>query len=197
MTKPATATPRESVTFRPCTDDDVPFLRHLYGTTREDELRPVPWTDEEKRGFLDMQFAAQKAHYEEHYPGCAFLVIELEGRPIGRLYVDRGEEDIRIVDITLVPEIRGRGIGGMLMAELLAEGQATKKSVSIHVEHDNPAQRLYQRLGFTHVDTYGVYHLLEWRSNQEGAASAAPQPGAIGDCSPRRDRKGSSWTSPR
>ena len=142
MTKPATATPRESITFRPCTDDDVPFLRHLYGTTREDELRPVPWTDEEKRGFLDMQFAAQKAHYEEHYPGCAFLVIELEGRPIGRLYVDRGEEDIRIVDITLVPEIRGRGIGGMLMAELLAEGQATKKSVSIHVEHDNPAQRL-------------------------------------------------------
>jgi ribosomal protein S18 acetylase RimI-like enzyme len=163
MTNAVTAPTRQSIRFRPCVELDVPFLRYLYGTTRENELRPVPWTDEQKRWFIDQQFSAQKAHYEEHYPGCAFLVVELDGRPIGRLYVDRGAEDIRIVDITLVPELRGRGIGGMLMAELLAEGQAAGKSVSIHVEHDNPAQHLYHRLGFRHVDTYGVYHLLEWR----------------------------------
>jgi ribosomal protein S18 acetylase RimI-like enzyme len=153
---------RSSICFRPAIESDLPFLRHLYGTTREDELRLVPWTPEQKSAFLDMQFIAQKTHYERHYPDCEFLVIELEGRPIGRLYVDRGD-DIRITDIALLPDFRGRGIGRMLMEEILAEGRSTGKSVSIHVEHDNPARRLYDRLGFQHVDTNGVYHLMEWR----------------------------------
>ena len=160
MDLPAPA--RSSISFRPSTASDIPFLRHLYGTTREDELRPVPWTSEQKSAFLDMQFVAQKTHYEQQYPDCAFLLIELDGRPIGRLYVDRGE-DIRITDIALLPEFRGRGIGRMLMEEILDEGRSTGKSVSIHVEHDNPALRLYDRLGFQHVDTNGVYHLMEWR----------------------------------
>jgi ribosomal protein S18 acetylase RimI-like enzyme len=154
--------PRSSIAFRRCTDADVPFLRHLYATTREEELRPVPWSDQQKREFLEMQFAAQKAHYEAFFPDCDFLVIELEGAPIGRLYVDRGD-DIRITDIALLPEFRRRGIGRMLIEEILAEGQSTGKSVSIHVEHYNPARHLYDRLGFRHVETNGVYHLLEWR----------------------------------
>jgi ribosomal protein S18 acetylase RimI-like enzyme len=110
--------PRRAIAFRRCTDADVPFLRHLYGTTRDEELRLVPWTDDEKRQFLDMQFAAQKAHYEGHYPECEFLVIEFDGVAIGRLYIDRGDDDIRIADIALLPEFRGRGIGRRLMEEI-------------------------------------------------------------------------------
>ena len=125
-------------------------------------MRVVPWTLEQKAAFLDMQFHAQATHYREFYPQCEFLVIELEGRPIGRLYIDRGDEDIRITDIALLPEFRGRGIGRMLMDEILAEGRDTRKRVTIYVEHDNPARRLYDRLGFRHVDTNGVYHLMEW-----------------------------------
>lgn len=126
-------------------------------------MRLVPWTSEQKSAFLDMQFTAQKLHYEQYYSDCEFLVIEVEGNPIGRLYIDRGDEDIRIIDIALLPEVRGRGIGRVLIGEILEEGQATRKRVSIHVEHDNPARRLYDRLGFQHVDTNGVYHLMEWR----------------------------------
>lgn len=159
--------PRSAIAFRRCTDTDVPFLRHLYGTTREEELRLVPWTDEQKRQFLDMQFAAQKAHYEQHYPDCEFLVIEIDQAPIGRFYVDRGDDDIRITDIALLPEFQGRGIGRMLMEEILEEGRATAKRVTIHVEHYNPALRLYDRLGFRHVDTNGVYHLMEWSADHQ------------------------------
>jgi ribosomal protein S18 acetylase RimI-like enzyme len=166
----ATALRRDSIALRPCADADAAFLRHLYGTTREDEMRRVPWTDEEKRRFLDMQFTAQKTHYEEYYPDCEFLVIELDRQPVGRLYVDRGEEDIRITDIALLPEFRGRGIGRVLMEEILAEGWCTGKAVTIHVEHDNPARRLYGRLGFRHVHTNGVYHLMEWRAPRSGRA---------------------------
>ncbi len=156
--------PRSSITFRPCVDADLPFLRHLYGTTREEELRPVPWTDQQKRQFLDMQFLAQKQHYEQHYPDCEFLVIQMDEAPVGRLYIDRGD-DIRITDIALLPEFRGQGIGRMLMEEILEEGRSAGKRVTIHVEQDNPARRLYDRLGFQHVDTNGVYHLLEWSAS--------------------------------
>ena len=132
---------RSAIAFRAAVDSDVPFLRHLYGTTREREMQLVPWTPEQKAAFLDMQFIAQKTHYEEYYPECEFLVIEMEQAPIGRLYIDRADDDIRITDIALLPEFRGRGIGRMLMEEILDEGRATRKRVTIHVEHDNPARR--------------------------------------------------------
>jgi len=129
-------------------------------------MRLVPWTDEQKAAFLDMQFTAQKTHYEQYYPDCAFMVIEMGQAAIGRLYIDRDDEDIRITDIALLPEFRGRGIGRMLMEEILEEGRATQKRVTIHVEQDNPARHLYDRLGFRHVDTNGVYHLMEWSAEQ-------------------------------
>lgn len=153
---------RDSIRFRATTPDDVPFLRQVYGSTREEEMRQVPWNADEKTAFVDMQFAAQKSHYETFYPQCDFQVIELAGKPIGRLYVDRGDTDIEIVDIALLPEYRGRGIGKMLLEEILEEGRASGKDVSIYVEHYNPARHLYDRLGFQHVDTNGVYHRMLW-----------------------------------
>jgi ribosomal protein S18 acetylase RimI-like enzyme len=158
-----TTVPRDAVRYRPATPDDVPFLRYLYATTREDEMNRVPWTDEQKAQFLDMQFNAQKAHYEDAYPDCQFLVIEHDRKSIGRLYIDRGPKDIEIVDIALLPHYRGRGLGRILLEEIIAEGRESGKAVTIYVEHYNPARHLYDRLGFEHVDTNGVYHHLVWR----------------------------------
>jgi ribosomal protein S18 acetylase RimI-like enzyme len=154
--------PREAIRFRPATPDDVPFLRYLYGTTREDEMLRLAWTEEQKSEFLDMQFSAQKRHYEEFYAECEFLVIELEGERIGRLYIDRGETIIEIVDIALLPHHRGRGIGRVLLEEIIEEGRTSGRKVRIYVEHYNPARHLYDRLDFRHIDTNGVYHLMEW-----------------------------------
>jgi ribosomal protein S18 acetylase RimI-like enzyme len=153
---------RDAITYRPATPADVPFLRYLYGTTREDEIRMVPWSDEQKAQFLDMQFNAQKRHYEEFYPQCEFLVMEADGKAVGRLYIDRRTDDIEIIDIALLPEYRGHGIGGVLLEEILAEGRETKRRVQIYVENFNPARHLYDRLGFRHIDTNGVYHLMQW-----------------------------------
>jgi len=156
--------PRDAITFRPCTPEDVPFLRHLYASTREDELRNVfQWTDEQKSVFLDMQFDAQKKHYDEFYADADFLVIELEGEPIGRLYIFRDAVVIEIVDIAILPAYRGRGIGRVLLEEIIAEGASTKRRVEIYVEHNNPARHLYDRLGFEHIDTNGVYHRMVWK----------------------------------
>ena len=156
------AIPRDAIRYRPETSADQPFLRYLYGTTREEEMRRAPWTDEQRSQFLDQQFQAQHSHYEDAYPDCQFLVIEMEGEPAGRLYIDRGPNDIEIVDIALLPRCRGRGIGRVLLQEILDEGQATGKRVVIYVESFNPARHLYDRLGFEHVDDNGVYHHLIW-----------------------------------
>ena len=150
----------ESIDLRPVTDADEAFLRELYGSTRAEELAPVPWTDEQKNAFLDMQFRAQSIHYAKHYGDGEFLMIEDRGKPIGRLLLHRSPEEIRVIDISLMPEHRGRGIGTRLLRDVLSEGEASNRRVSIYVEQFNPAKRLYERLGFRYVETTGVYDLM-------------------------------------
>lgn len=152
-----------AVRLRPETADDLPFLRDLYASTRLDELAPVPWSAADKRAFLDQQFEAQRRFYREQFPDTAFDVIEVDGEPAGRLYVDRRPGEIRVVDIALLPAWRGRGIGSGLLRQLMDEAAGQRRPLRIHVEKNNPAYRLYQRLGFTVLEDKGVYDLLEWR----------------------------------
>jgi ribosomal protein S18 acetylase RimI-like enzyme len=121
----------------------------------------VPWDDTAKEAFLRMQFSAQYAYYREQMPDASYQVVLLDGEPVGRLYVDRREDEIRIVDIALLPEHRRQGLGTTLLRELLGEADATGKRLTIHVERFNPALRLYERLGFVQVKDEGVYVLLE------------------------------------
>ena len=67
------------------------------------------------------------------------------------------------MDIALLPEHRGAGIGSAVLRGLLAEAAAAGKPVRIHVERLNPARRLYERLGFAPIEDKGVYYLMEWR----------------------------------
>jgi ribosomal protein S18 acetylase RimI-like enzyme len=121
----------------------------------------VPWSPAEKEAFLRMQFHAQSTWYREQYEGATFDVIVVDGEPAGRLYVRRGAEEIRIIDIALLPEHRGNGVGTSLLRDLLAEADASGKSTTIHVEKHNPALRLYERLGFAVAGDRGVYLFLE------------------------------------
>jgi GNAT superfamily N-acetyltransferase len=97
--------------LRPETDDDIPFLMRLYASTREEELALAPWPPEQKQAFLAGQFEAQRRHYRSHIDGCAFDVIEHNGVPAGRLYLDVRQTRLHVVDIALMPEWRGRGVG--------------------------------------------------------------------------------------
>ena len=151
------------VELRPRRDDDRDFLARLYAGTRADEMALLDWSSEEKEAFLAMQFEAQTHHYDEHYSDAEFLMIEREGRPVGRLYLHRRDDEIRIVDIALLPEERRGGIGGRLLQQVLDEAAETGQMVRIHVEQNNPAMSLYNRLGFRKIDDLGVYHLMEWK----------------------------------
>jgi ribosomal protein S18 acetylase RimI-like enzyme len=150
-----------AVELRPATDADLPFLARVYASTRAEELAPLPWTDEQRRAFLAHQFAAQSADYARNYPDASYDVVVVDGDPAGRLILDRGERELHIVDIALLPEHRGRGIGTRLLRPLLEEADREDLTVAIYVESSNRALSLYRRLGFAAVGDTGVYFRME------------------------------------
>ena len=146
---------------RPMTDDDLPFVAALYASTREEEVAQTGWPAEQQRAFLAQQHEAQHRHYRTHYPETDWLIVELGGEAIGRLYLAEWERAFSVIDISLVPAARGRGYGGALLTDILAAADAAGKDVTIYVEKHNPALRLYLRLGFGPVKDEGVYLELE------------------------------------
>jgi ribosomal protein S18 acetylase RimI-like enzyme len=147
--------------LRPIRESDQPFLRDLYGSTREEELQQTGWSQEELDKFIDFQHNAQHTHYMREYSKAQFDIILADGEKVGRLYVDRRKDEIRIVDIALLTRHRGKGWGSYYLLQLLEEGRQKNQPVRIHVEHNNPALNLYKRLGFKQMDTNGVYLLME------------------------------------
>ncbi len=145
------------------TAGDRPFLVALYRSTREPELALTDWDEPTRAAFVEQQFTAQDAHYRANYPGATLDVVEVDDEPAGRLYVHRGERDIRIMDIALARAFRGRGIGTALLRRLMAEADASGRVLSIHVEAQNQARALYARLGFEPAGDQGVYVLMERR----------------------------------
>lgn len=164
--------PEHSLSFRPAEDGDLEFLFGVYASTRQEELAAVSWSAAEKEAFLRQQFSAQHQFYHEHYPGASFQVVLVDGEPAGRLYVDRWSREHRIVEVALLPEFRGGGLGTALLRRVIAEADEAGKPVSIHVEVFNPARRLYERLGFVQVADRGVHVLME-RPVTAGAAGTA------------------------
>jgi ribosomal protein S18 acetylase RimI-like enzyme len=148
--------------LRPETDGNLPFLLRLYASTREDELKAVPWSAEQKQAFLESQFAAQRHHYRAYIPACSFELITLAGEPVGRLYLEPRQTQLYIVDIALVPDRRGQGVGSAIVRALQAAAQASGRGVGIMVEKFNPALRLYRRLGFIDVADHEVYLEMAW-----------------------------------
>jgi ribosomal protein S18 acetylase RimI-like enzyme len=165
--------------LRPETDADIAFLMRLFASTREHELAPLPWTAEQKAAFLAQQFQAQRRHYRTQLDNCAFDVIQHQGVPAGRIYVQTDPTHLHLVDISLLPDWRGQGVGAAILEALQAAAAARDKGLSAFVEQSNPARRLYQRLGFTEVADHGVYLEIVWTE---------PPPPSVAGASPAVER---------
>lgn len=150
---------RAHVERRPATAADEPLLRELFRSTRSLELALLPWDDAAKEAFVSMQLQAQRAHQQRQHPQARSEVVTVDGVPAGRLVVDRGADRVHLVDVALLPAYRGRGIGGQLLALLIAEAGALP--VTLQVERDSRARRLYERLGFRVVAEGPVHDLMQ------------------------------------
>lgn len=150
-----------TIVLRESGPSDREFLLHVYMTTRQDELAAVPWTAEQKRAFMRQQAEAQDVDYRHTHPEAQFLIVAADGQDIGRLYRYETDTELHIMDIALVPEWRGQGIGGSLMNDLVDEADRRGLRITLYVENWNPARRLYERLGFVDAQQDQVYTLME------------------------------------
>ncbi|MDQ2747942.1 MAG: GNAT family N-acetyltransferase [Pseudonocardiales bacterium] len=152
-----------TVNLRRARERDRDFLIGVYASTRE-ELGLLDWADGPRQAFIATQFAAREQQYRQLNPTASVQVIEVGRRPAGRLYIDRRPVEIRIIDIALLPQFRGAGVGGYLLARLIEEAFTSERTLSIHVEPDNRSAGLYSRMGFVTVAEHGRYHRMEWRA---------------------------------
>ena len=154
------------VRLRPVAEDDAHFLLLIYSSTRIEEMMALDWSPEQRGTFLRHQFEIQHTCYQKDYPNASFDLILLEEQVAGRLYVDRRDAEIRIVDIALLPEFRGQGIGTNLIQRLFEEAASRSVGLTIHVENENTAAlRFYERLGFVNGPSLvsPVYRLMQWQ----------------------------------
>ena len=144
------------IAYRAMTDGDLPFVAALFASTRAEEVAQTGWPAEMQAAFLAQQHHAQHSHYRLVYPKAEWLIIERDGEPVGRLYLadqDAGAT-LLIIDISLVPAMRGTGLGTAIMTDLLAD---ETRPAELHVERFNPALRLYERLGFEVAEEDAIY----------------------------------------
>lgn len=153
-----------TITFRPASLEDDSFLLSVYASTRFEELALTNWDEGQRDAFLRMQFDAQQSHYRQHYPEGEHLIILVGDAAVGRLYIANITAEVRILDITLLPQHRNTGIGTAILKALMTEASSTGKPLRIYVESYNQSQRLFERLGFVKSGESGYSYLLEWRA---------------------------------
>lgn len=151
--------------------DDEDFLLRVYASARSDASVLASWDAAERDAFVRMQWNAQARAYAADFPNASVQVVLVDGAPAGRLCVDRTGPGVHVVDLALLPEFRGRGVGTRLLRSLLDEASASGGAVTLSVERSNRAVRLYRRLGFNVVEDGEVYLRLEWRRPQVNTAS--------------------------
>lgn len=150
-----------NISLRPCHVDDDPFLFQLYSSTRLEEIAPFGWPQAQQESFLRMQFTARQRWYAMSYPGAEHHIIERDGAAIGRMMVFRQPPAAVLVDIALLPEHRGKGIGGGLVQQLIRQCGQEKLPLRLQVLRTNPALRLYERLGFIPIGGDQIYIEME------------------------------------
>jgi GNAT superfamily N-acetyltransferase len=163
------------IALRELRADDDDFLYRVYAGTRTEELAPLGWSEAQSDAFLRMQHQAQRSDYWRNYDTARFHVVTCDGVDAGRLYVERRDDELCIVDIALLAPWRGRGIGTQLLAELAREADTDALTMHIHVEYNNPAQHLYLRHGFVFCDEAAgsIYRLMERLPRALDASQAA------------------------
>jgi len=163
---PPQGTGMNTVDWRPTTPQDRDFLLRVYADTRAEELARTGWDASACASFVAMQFEAQDRHYRAHFceAECSVLECAVRGEPVrvGRLWIDRRQHSIHVLDIALLAEFRGQGLGTACLRRLMVEAAARAVPLSIKVEFFSPARRWYKRLGFMPQAEHGMHVQMSW-----------------------------------
>ena len=150
----------------PASPEDSDFRFQLYVSTRAEELSIFAWSEQQQATFMKMQFMARELSYSNAYPAKTVSLVVCDGRRVGAVMVDRSDHEIRLIDIALLPEARGHGIGTALIQTLIVESRTASKPLRLQVAKGNRAAALYSRLGFVKTGEDEVYERMEITDDQ-------------------------------
>jgi GNAT superfamily N-acetyltransferase len=159
----------DSPNLRPVTAEDAAFLLQVYKSSRGEDLRELGWDQTRIDEFLDMQYEAHRAFDDKDFPEAKDEVILLAGERAGRLRVDSRENEIRCVDLALLPEFRNRGLGTLLLRRLQQQAATSNTPVRLQVIRYSRAIGLFERLGFVRTSESGTHFQMEWKPNVSDA----------------------------
>jgi ribosomal protein S18 acetylase RimI-like enzyme len=147
---------------RPATADDDAFLYSVFCTTWEHEIAAMP-NPGLVRHFLRIQYTAQNRRFAQRFPGYERWVVMYDGQRAGRFFLHRSPSMLHLVEMTLLPEYRSRGIGSTLLRGVMDEAAAAGQSVSLRVARRNVrAASLYDTIGFRLVTMDDQDSYFEW-----------------------------------
>ncbi|MBF0098011.1 MAG: GNAT family N-acetyltransferase [Magnetococcales bacterium] len=152
----------DGLTLRPSRPEDEPFLAILYRSTRPD-LRLLDAETEYIDHLIDLQRQWQTAGYGENNPNALIFIVEKLGDRIGRVIVHFGEQEVRVMDISLLPVVRKQNVGTGIMQALQRAAAQIKVPLTLCVaKHNGAAKQFYARLGFQLAASDTMLDLLIW-----------------------------------
>jgi GNAT superfamily N-acetyltransferase len=154
--------PEPSITLRPAVEEDQDFLLTLFKSSRGDDLRGLGWEEERIGEFLELQYEAHQNFLNADHPTLDDQIVLADGTPVGRLAIEQRPNEIRVVDMSLLPDYRNSGTGALLIQELQTQAAAAKRPLRCQVIRFNRAVVLFERLGFRRTSETGSHFQMEW-----------------------------------
>jgi ribosomal protein S18 acetylase RimI-like enzyme len=153
-----------NVALRPEAREDDEFLRRLITQTIAGELGADQWPEPMRSQLLGLQYLNRRMGPRSAFPQGESFVMVADAHPAGWLFLADLDHEIHLVEIMVLPELRGKGVGSVAMRQVLARAATTGKPVGLTVNVLNAgAIRLYESLGFERTGGDEIQHRMEAR----------------------------------
>lgn len=149
------------LSLRPATSEDEGFLFRLFAET-QDQLALIRSNAALWKALVDVQYRGRKMTYSEHYPDAEDAILCRGGEAVGRRLLHREPGCLRIVDIAVLTESRGQGIGSWALRECQKRAAENGMRVELSVNPMNPARLLYEHLGFHTTEEDAMHVAMAW-----------------------------------
>jgi len=153
-----------AIGLRPVVNEDDEFLYNLYKLSRVEEFSVVPLTEEQFDAIMRMQYSARKGSYDAQFPDSEHSIITMDGVDAGQIWVDRGKDEHRLIDISISDAFQNKGLGTALLKNLIVQAQQAGATLRCAVATNNPGSlRFHERLGFAITSQDDMYYQMEYR----------------------------------
>ncbi|WP_127534133.1 GNAT family N-acetyltransferase [Paenibacillus kobensis] len=145
------------------TQPEDPFMLAVYEAVRREEMAQWGWDETAAVSFIAMQYDMQQRSYAMHYPESKLFTVLIQGATVGKLHVADDLEAVTLVDVALLPQYQGQGLGTALVRGLQRYVQEARKPLRLTANAGSRASRLYEKLGFRILEANEVVSRMEWQ----------------------------------